>query len=67
MGVRLEKKVLLHSILQLKKIWEKEWDESQILEEINLLRFEQGMSLDNPSNLPGLDGQVIDPIKNTRG
>lgn len=47
----------------IKKIWEKEWDESQILEEINLLRFEQGMSLDNPSNLPGLDGQVIDPIK----
>jgi len=32
-----------------------EWDEEQVNDEVNLIRFENGMSLDNPNNLPDLD------------
>lgn len=32
-----------------------DWDEELVNQEVNLIRFEQGMSLDNPDNLPGLD------------
>lgn len=32
-----------------------EWDDEQVDNEVNLIRFEDGMSLDNPNNLPDLD------------
>lgn len=38
------------------QIWDGDWDEAQITEEVNRIRFEQGMSLDNPMNLPELTG-----------
>lgn len=34
----------------------KDLEEEQILEEVNRIRFEQGMAFDNPNNLPGLTG-----------
>ena len=33
-----------------------DWDDARIDEEVNLIRYEQGMSLDNPQNLPELTG-----------
>ncbi len=33
-----------------------DWDDGKIDEEVNIIRFEEGMSLDNPNNLPDLDG-----------
>jgi hypothetical protein len=33
-----------------------DWDDVRIDEEVNLIRYEQGMSLDNPQNLPELTG-----------
>lgn len=33
-----------------------DWSEQKIEEELNLIRFELGMSLDNPMNLPNLTG-----------
>ncbi len=39
-----------------------DWDKDQVDEEVNLIRFEDGMGLDNPNNLPGLNGYV-DPKK----
>ena len=30
-------------------------DDEQVDNEVNLIRFEDGMSLDNPNNLPDLD------------
>jgi hypothetical protein len=38
------------------------WANDRVDEEVNLIRFEEGMSLDNPNNLPGLDG-LTDPQK----
>ena len=43
-----------------REIWSKDWDEAQIQEEINRIKFEQGMALDNPMNLPGLTGLETD-------
>lgn len=40
-----------------------DWEEAEINEEVNLIRFEQGMSLDNPSNLPELTGTEPEPEK----
>ena len=37
-----------------------DWEEDEINDEVNLIRFEQGMSLDNPSNLPELTGAEED-------
>ncbi len=37
-----------------------DWEEAEINEEVNLIRFEQGMALDNPSNLPELTGTQED-------
>jgi hypothetical protein len=34
-----------------------DWDDAKIDEEVNLIRFEEGMSLDNPNNLPELTGK----------
>lgn len=39
-----------------------DWSETQIMDEVNLIRFEQGMSFDNPNNLPELTG--ISEIEN---
>ncbi len=39
-----------------KQIWQDDWTEEQILEEVNRIRFEEGMSLDDPNNLPELTG-----------
>lgn len=39
-----------------RQIWGDDWTEEQILEEVNRIKFEEGMSLDNPMNLPDLDG-----------
>lgn len=39
-----------------------DWDKDQVDEEVNLIRFEDGMSLDNPNNLPDLTG-FVDPKK----
>lgn len=33
-----------------------DWTDSQIDEEVNLIRFEEGMALDSPDNLPNLTG-----------
>lgn len=33
-----------------------DWTEEQILTEINIIKYEQGMDLDNPNNLPELTG-----------
>ena len=33
------------------------WTDKQVNDEVNLIRFEDGMSLDNPSNLPELTGE----------
>lgn len=33
-----------------------DWSESQILDEVNRIRYEEGMSFDNPSGLPDLTG-----------
>ena len=38
------------------------WSETQILDEVNRIRFEEGMSFDNPNNLPELTG--ISEIEN---
>lgn len=34
-----------------------DWTESKVNNEVNLIRFEDGMSVDNPSNLPELTGE----------
>lgn len=34
-----------------------DWDDAKTDEEVNLIRFEEGMSLDNPNNLPELTGK----------
>jgi hypothetical protein len=34
-----------------------DWTQKQVNDEVNLIRFEDGMSLDNPSNLPELTGE----------
>ena len=34
-----------------------DWTQKQVNDEVNLIRFEDGMSLDNPSNLPKLTGE----------
>lgn len=34
-----------------------EWTEKQVTEEVNLIRFEDGMSVDNPASLPDLTGE----------
>lgn len=34
-----------------------DWTEKQVNNEVNLIRFEDGMSVDNPSNLPELTGE----------
>ena len=34
-----------------------DWTEKQVNDEVNLIRFEDGMSVDNPSNLPELTGE----------
>ena len=33
-----------------------DWNESKVDEEVNLIRYEQGITLDNPQNLPNLTG-----------
>ena len=33
-----------------------DWTEEQIMDEVNLIKYEQGMDLDNPNNLPELTG-----------
>ena len=33
-----------------------DWSDRQIDEEVNLIRFEEGMALDSPDNLPNLTG-----------
>ena len=38
------------------------WSETQIMDEVNRIRFEEGMSFDNPNNLPELTG--ISEIEN---
>lgn len=40
----------------IEQIWKDDWDESQIQEEINRKKYENGMTLDNPNNLPELTG-----------
>jgi len=39
-----------------------DWSETQIMDEVNRIRFEEGMSFDNPNNLPELTG--ISEIEN---
>lgn len=34
-----------------------DWTTKQVNDEVNLIRFEDGMSLDNPANLPNLTGE----------
>ena len=33
-----------------------EWTEKQVQDEVNIIRFEDGVSVDNPNNLPALSG-----------
>ena len=33
-----------------------DWNESKVDEEVNLIRYELGITLDNPQNLPNLTG-----------
>ncbi len=35
-----------------------DWTSDKVDEEVNLIRFEEGMSLDNPNNLPELTGVI---------
>ena len=37
-----------------------DWTKKQVNDEANLIRFEDGMSVDNPSNLPELTGEDED-------
>lgn len=39
-----------------------DWTKKQVNDEVNLIRFEDGMSLDNPSNLPELTGEDEEEI-----
>ncbi len=47
------------TLTYVKKIRE-ELSQSEIDEEVNLIRYEQGMALDNPLNLPELTGLILD-------
>ena len=33
-----------------------DWTDKQVMDEVNIIRFEEGASLDNPNNLPNLTG-----------
>lgn len=42
----------------------KNWSDYQIDNEVNIIRYENGMSLDNPANLPELTGFEEDDVNN---
>lgn len=42
-----------------------DWTEKQVQDEVNIIRFEDGMSADNPDNLPELTGEDGEEEENT--
>lgn len=42
-----------------------DWTDKQVMDEVNIIRFEEGTSLDNPNNLPNLTGTEDDDQEET--